>query len=45
MGIESYNNQAYLICGPKTLKDNLIKQLKQKNVSDKHIYDEEFAFR
>ena len=45
MGIENYKNKAYLICGPKSLKDNLIQQLKQKNVSDKHIYDEEFAFR
>ena len=27
------------------LKENLTKQLKQNNVSDEHIYDEEFAFR
>jgi len=45
MGIETYKNKAYLICGPKSLKDNLIQQLKQKNVAEKHIYDEEFAFR
>mgnify|MGYP000882259496 CR=1 FL=1 len=45
LGIENYKNKAYLICGPKSLKGNLMKQLSQKGVSDKHIYDEEFAFR
>lgn len=45
LGLDSYNDKAYLICGPKTLKDNLTKQLKLKKVSNKNIYDEEFAFR
>lgn len=45
MKLENYNNKAYLICGPKSLKDNLTQQLKQKNVKSKYIYDEEFAFR
>lgn len=45
LGLDSYTKKAYLICGPKTLKENLTKQLKQNNVSNEHIYDEEFAFR
>ena len=45
LGIDSFENKAYLICGPKALKENLITQLKQKNVPNKNIYDEEFAFR
>ncbi|EAQ99740.1 Membrane flavodoxin oxidoreductase [Maribacter sp. HTCC2170] len=45
LNIDSFKKKAYLICGPKTLKDNLISQLKQKNVSNKNIFDEEFAFR
>lgn len=45
LGIDSFDNKAYLICGPKSLKDNIMKQLKEKNVPNKNIYDEEFAFR
>ena len=45
MGLSSYKTNAYLICGPKTLKDNLVKQLKEKSVANSAIYDEEFAFR
>jgi len=45
LGLDSYKDKAYLICGPKSLKDNLTKQLKQKNVSSEKIHDEEFAFR
>lgn len=45
LDVNNYQDTAYLICGPKTLKDNLIEQLKEKNVSNKNIYDEEFAFR
>lgn len=45
LGIESFEDKAYLICGPKALKDNLIKQLQHKNVPNDKIYDEEFAFR
>ncbi len=45
LGIENYKDTAFLICGPKTLKDNIINQLISKNVSNKNIYDEEFAFR
>ena len=45
LNVGSYKDKAYLICGSKALKDNLIKQLKQKKVPSKNIYDEEFAFR
>lgn len=45
LGIDSFENKAYLICGPKTLKEKLMAQLKQKNVPNKNIYDEEFSFR
>jgi predicted ferric reductase len=45
LGINSYKDKAYLICGPKALKDHLTTQLKEKNVSSSAIYDEEFAFR
>ena len=38
-------NKGYLICGPSSLKENLMKQLKEKGVSSHNIYDEEFAFR
>lgn len=45
LGIENYKNKAYLICGPKSLKENLMTQLNKKGVSNSAIYDEEFAFR
>ncbi|WP_161635252.1 ferredoxin reductase family protein [Aquimarina macrocephali] len=45
LNLNSYTDKAYLICGPKSLKDNMTNQLIQKNVSKKYIYDEEFAFR
>ncbi len=45
LGIENYKNKGYLICGPKALKDNLIKQLRDKGAAQENIYDEEFAFR
>lgn len=45
LSIENYKNKAYLICGPKSLKDNIMKQLNHKGVSNNNIYDEEFAFR
>lgn len=38
-------NKGYLICGPSSLKENIIKQLKEKGVSSQNIYDEEFSFR
>ena len=38
-------HKGFLICGPEGLKVNLIKQLKEKGVSAKNIYDEEFKFR
>lgn len=43
--LDEYKDKGYLICGPKSLKENMIKQLREKGVSDKNIYDEEFAFR
>lgn len=42
--LDNYD-KGFLICGPKGLKENLFKQLKEKGVSSKNIYDEEFAFR
>lgn len=44
-GINKFNDKAYLICGPETLKKNIIKQLTEKGVKRYDIYDEEFAFR
>ena len=44
MELENFN-KGYLICGPSSLKENLMKQLKEKGVSNQNIYDEEFAFR
>ena len=43
--LENYINKNYLICGPESLKKNLISQLKNKGVKSKSIYCEEFAFR
>ena len=37
--------KSYLICGPESLKKDIIKQLSQEGVKQKNIYDEEFAFR
>lgn len=45
LGIQNYKNKGYLLCGPKPLKESLMKQLKQKGVQAGDIYDEEFAFR
>lgn len=45
LGIDSYIDKAYLICGPDTLKNSIMDQLKQKKVANKNIYEEEFAFR
>lgn len=42
--LDNYD-KGFLVCGPKSLKKNLFKQLKKKGVSTKNIYDEEFAFR
>lgn len=44
-GINEFQDKAYLICGPETLKKNIIKQLTEKGVKRDDIYDEEFAFR
>ena len=44
-GINEFKDKAYLICGPETLKKNIIKQLSEKGVKRDDIYDEEFAFR
>ena len=45
LGIDNYKNKGYLICGPASLKNSLMKQIRQKGVSQENIYDEEFAFR
>lgn len=45
IGITDYPEKGYLICGPETLKSNLIAQLTKKGVNRNSIYDEEFAFR
>ncbi len=45
MGIDNYQNCGYLLCGPKPLKDAITSQLKKEGVSNKSIYEEEFAFR
>jgi len=45
LGINTYKDKGYLICGPKSLKENMTKQLKGKGVGSYAIYDEEFAFR
>ncbi len=45
LGISNYSDKGYLICGPNGLKENMMKQLKEKGVDSGAIYDEEFAFR
>jgi len=45
LGLEGSVDKGFLICGPKSLKDNMIKQLKTKGIKSGNIYDEEFAFR
>ena len=45
LGVDNYENKGYLICGPESLKENLMKQLKEKGVNSQNIYEEEFAFR
>ncbi len=45
LGVDNFNQYAYLICGPDGLKKSIIKQLKLKGVKNKDIYDEEFRFR
>ena len=43
--ISDFNKYAYLMCGPGGLKQSLTRQLEEKGVSDKEIYEEEFGFR
>lgn len=43
--LDNYKNKGYLICGPKSLKENIIKQLHSLDIKKEAIYDEEFAFR
>lgn len=45
LSISEFKDNAYLVCGPQTLKDSLMNQLKAKGVSQDRIYDEEFTFR
>ncbi len=45
LALESPKDTAFYICGPQALKENMIKQLKQKGVKRGMIHDEEFAFR
>lgn len=44
LNIDDYS-KGYLICGPSALKEAIVTQLKEKGVSNQHIYDEEFSFR
>lgn len=45
LGVSDFENNAYLLCGPQTLKESVMKQLKTKGVKKDRIYDEEFSFR
>ncbi len=45
MALSGYTDQAYLICGPESLKKSLFTQLKGKGVKNSAIHDEAFAFR
>ena len=45
LGVENYDDKAYLLCGPQILKESITSQLLEKGVSIDDIYDEEFAFR
>lgn len=45
LGISDFASKGFLICGPESLKTNMMKQLKEKGVKSDDIYDEEFAFR
>ena len=45
LSLRELEKKSYLICGPEALKKNITKQLKKEGVKQKHIYDEEFAFR
>lgn len=45
LGSFDFEEKAYLVCGPQSLKESLMKQLKAKGVKQDRIYDEEFTFR
>ncbi len=45
LGLTSYNDKDYLICGPQVLKTSMMTQLKKKGVKQNQFHDEEFAFR
>ncbi|WP_271766638.1 ferredoxin reductase family protein [Aquimarina algiphila] len=45
LSLREPKKKAYLICGPDTLKKNMMKQLKNEGIKQRDIYDEEFAFR
>ncbi|MGB1037885.1 MAG: ferredoxin reductase family protein [Bacteroidia bacterium] len=45
MNLDFYEDKAFLICGPQALKESLFAGLKNKNVHQNNILDEEFAFR
>lgn len=45
LSLREPEKKAYLICGPKALKENITKQLKQEGVKQSNIHDEEFTFR
>ncbi len=38
-------DKEFYLCGPKTLKDSIIHQLRQAGVPKRNIYEEEFDFR
>ena len=45
LGSFDFEDKAYLVCWPHTLKENLMKQIKAKGVKQDRIYNEEFTFR
>lgn len=45
LDITSFEDKAYLICGPEVLKDCITKQLIDNKVKRESIYDEMFSFR
>jgi len=45
LGFSDLKSKAFLICGPKALKNSMFKQLEEHKVKRDLIYDEEFTFR
>ncbi len=45
LNLKTPKQNAFLLCGPETLKTSIIKALKQEGVKNQDISDEEFTFR